>query len=122
MTTITLTPCPNGCAPNKVVVSPDAPALLTDDFADVVWVINTTNNTIVTSVSGVLFTEGIAVHPDRSRLYVANVDGSGAGLVTEIATTSNTVTLSAAVGLDPIGIASIEGATTCSSSTTATTR
>ena len=70
-----------------------------------VWVINTTNNTIVTSVSGVLFPEGIAVHPDGSRLYVANVDDNGAGLVTEIATASNTVTTSASVGLDPIGIA-----------------
>src|SRR6185436_19659843 len=94
VTTITLTPCPNNCAPNKVALSPDGSRLyVTDDFADVVWVINTTNNTIVTSVPGVAFPEGVAVHPDGTRIYVAHVDGTtGAGLVTEIATATNTVT------------------------------
>lgn len=106
VTTITLTPCPNNCAPNKVALSPDGSRLyVTDDFADVVWVINTTNNTIVTSVPGVAFPEGVAVHPDGTRIYVANIDGNGAGQVTEIATASNTVTTSVPVGVDPIGVA-----------------
>jgi YVTN family beta-propeller protein len=106
VTTITVDPCPNGCAPNKLALSPDGSRLyVTDDFADVVWVINTANNTIVTAVSGVLFPEGVAAHPDGSRIYVANMDPAGAGRLTEISTATNTVGPSVAVGGDPIGVA-----------------
>ena len=35
------------------------------------------------------------MHPDGSKLYVANVDENGAGRVTEIATASNMLTTSA---------------------------
>jgi YVTN family beta-propeller protein len=106
VTTITLTPCPAGCAPNKVAVSPDGSRLyVTDDFADVVWVINTTNNTIVTSVPDIPFPEGVAVHPDGSKIYVANTSDAGLGQVTEIDTASNMVNASALVGVDPVGVA-----------------
>jgi len=108
VTTITLTPCPNGCAPNKAAVSPDGTRLyVTDDFADVLWVINTVNNTIVTSVplGTQSFPEGVAVHPDGSKVYVANLDVTGAGQVSQIDADTNTVTTSARVGVDPIGVA-----------------
>src|SRR6185436_268760 len=80
LTTITLTPCPVGCAANQAVVTPNGSRLyVTDSAADVVWVLNTATNTIVTRVAGVLFPEGLAVHPDGSRVYVANVDAQGQG-------------------------------------------
>ena len=101
VTTITLAPCPDPCAPNKAAVSPDGTRLyVTDDFADVVWVINTVNNTIVTSVplGPLSFPEGVAVHPDGSKIYVAHLGANGAGQVSEIDTDTNMVTTSARGG------------------------
>lgn len=108
VTTITLTPCPVGCAPVDVAVSRDGSRLYVTDFsADTVWVINTATNTIVTSVATDLREpQGLAVDPLDQNVYVANLlDVDGSGRVTVIARATNTVVDRFNVGLFPVGVA-----------------
>ena len=73
-------------------------------FDGTVSVIATATNTVIGSPIAVgSFSEGVAVTPDGSKVYVTN---EGSGTVSVIATASNTVIGSPiAVGSDPFGVA-----------------
>jgi YVTN family beta-propeller protein len=70
-------------------------AYITNSTAGSVTVINTANNSVVTTIAVGTTPFGVAVKPDGSRVYVAN---NGSGTVSVINTSTNTV-----VGTIPVG-------------------
>src|SRR5207249_5961868 len=64
-----------------------------------VSVIDTTANTVIATVPVGGQPEGVAVHPDGKRVYVANV--SGPGTMSVIDTSTNTVASTILVGAAP---------------------
>jgi len=72
------------------------------NFFDVVTVIDTSSNRIVTTVNTGFEPFGVAVKPDGTRVYVAN---NGDNTVSVIDTSNNTVVATVAVGTSPLGVA-----------------
>jgi len=90
--------------------TPDIPltcrtfAYITNSDSNNVSVIDTSTNTVLTTVGVGSFPGGVAVNPAGTRLYVTNFfpfENS----VSVIDTTTNTVLTTVAVGRDPMGVA-----------------
>ncbi len=67
--------------------------------SNVVSVIDTATNSVITNVAVGANPDGLAVNPSGSRVYVANLDSNN---VSVIDTASNTVVATIAVGASPI--------------------
>jgi YVTN family beta-propeller protein len=86
-----------------VAVRPDGSrAYVTNRSSDSVSVINTSNNTVIDTVTVGSDPNGVAVSPDGSRVYVTNYDS---GSVSVINTSNNTVIATVTVGAEHIAVA-----------------
>lgn len=77
-------------------------AYVTNFFSDTVSVINTTNNTLVTTIPVGSHPIAVATTPDAARVYVANQNSAN---VSVINTATNAVIATVAVGIGPSGVA-----------------
>jgi YVTN family beta-propeller protein len=85
-----------------VAVSPDGSHVyVANNSGDSVSVINTSNNTVVATVTGLSGPAAVAVSPDGSRVYVTNQGGNS---VSVINTSDNTVVATVTVGSNPSGV------------------
>jgi YVTN family beta-propeller protein len=67
-------------------------------------VVDTANNSVVTTVTVGFSPFGVAAHPSGSHVYISNTDDDP-GSVSVIATASNTVVATVPVGMGPMGLA-----------------
>ncbi|MFD5430272.1 YncE family protein, partial [Streptomyces sp. NPDC127084] len=79
-----------------------ARAYVTNLDSDNVSVINTTDNTVLTTIPVGTGPRGVAISPDGARAYVTN---QGSNNVSVINTTDNTVLTTIPVGTQPLGVA-----------------
>ena len=88
-------------AATPMISCPATVAYITEFNSGVVTVIDTSSNTIVTTVDVGFSPFGLAVTPDGTRVYVAN---SGDNTVSVIDTSDNTVVATVPVGTAPVGV------------------
>jgi YVTN family beta-propeller protein len=73
-------------------------AYITNASSNTVSVIDTASNTVIATVAVGVAPQGVAVHPDGSRVYVAN---SSSNTISVIDTATNTVVGTVPVGMQP---------------------
>jgi YVTN family beta-propeller protein len=71
-------------------------------FPGTVAVVDTANNSVVTTITVGFSPFGVAAHPSGSHVYIGNMDDNS---VSVIATASNTVVATVPVGMGPMGLA-----------------
>lgn len=71
-------------------------------FPGTVAVVDTANNTVVTTVTVGFSPFGVAAHPSGSHVYIGNTDEN---TVSVIATATNTIVATVPVGMGPMGLA-----------------
>ena len=94
------------CVPLLGALSPFAPApahaqnaYITNAVDGTVSVIDTTTNTVATTITVPINATGVAVTPDGSKVYVTDLNGN---TVLVIATATNTVVATITVGANPV--------------------
>ena len=75
---------------------------MTNNEDNTVSVIDTSSNSVISTVPVGIDPAGVAVSPDGTLVYVTNLAGN---TVSVINTSNNTVTATVNVGFDPIGVA-----------------
>jgi fibronectin-binding autotransporter adhesin len=97
---------PSGAGPQLVgmAASPDGSRAYATDFDNsALMVIDTSSNTLLTTVTVGAGPQGVAVSPDSSRVYVAVTTGNGVRIVN--AATNTTIGATIATGPGPTGVA-----------------
>jgi uncharacterized repeat protein (TIGR01451 family) len=75
---------------------------VTDGTSGTALVIDTSTNTVVATIPVGAVPQGIAITPDGTRAYVANINSNN---VSVIDTSTNTVVATIPVGVNPVGVA-----------------
>jgi YVTN family beta-propeller protein len=99
-----------------VAVNPAGTRLYVTNFFledNTVSVIDTTTNTVLTTVAVGRDPLGVAVNPAGTRVYVANQTDDGFGDVSVIDTASNTVVATVGVGFEPVAFGNFIGVVSC---------
>ena len=94
---------PVGTNPFGVAITPDGTKVyVANEYDGTVSVINTTTNTVTSTVPVGFIPMGVAVTPDGTKVYVTNWNDS---TVSVISTTNNTAYASVTVGSGPVDVA-----------------
>ncbi len=100
--TLVGTPISVGSNPAGITLNKDgSKAYVANGGSDTISVIDTTSNSVISTISVDFKTAGITLNKDNSIAYVTN---QGSGTVSVIDTTSNIVTATITVGDEPLGV------------------